>query len=217
MSVRRDPETGRYVSGMPDVPCDEMELLTFWKQIEVLASDLPPTSAQEVFQVEIADLDDLLDRHESAELIGGEIFTTAYPGGFVDAADAEHVRAISEISAQPNRAIDMGLSASGGSGSYGGDPPATLESSSDDSFDLLYRPMYIDVATMFEDSSNGTAANIAGNRMDQVGGMPADPEFRPRDELFWNLTARFLESGTYGWTFDLAGQLLFEIDSTDRC
>jgi len=185
----RDPQTGQFVE---QSSFDDIEVATFSANVGVEAADLTGTTGfnggdrNSFEQVEVVDYDDIVDRNEELVLLSARHRLSSYLNS-TETADGT-VSVAAEISASPSLTDVTNRAANPSSGNAFGPDNVMGRRESDDSIDVLGRPMVAVAHGPYTDGASGTGGGgSAGEDLVQLDGAPAEfGRFHPRDELFVN-------------------------------
>lgn len=186
--VHRDPKTGQFVADGQSF--DDIETMTFSHHFRMEAADLDGTAGGtmpqgEAFQgYQIIDLDELLDRHERAELISAD-HHMALMAPSTRTADGT-VAASIEVSASPTQQIAGNMGPTGDN--IGGDDyPLYGDGGTVDTMDLVGRPLHAITGGPFSDGASGVGGSNTGATDEvKVDDLPGGYEVDGRDELYLN-------------------------------
>lgn len=197
----RDPVTGQFVSGSgrPGEQYDEVETVHFNEEVIVAAADLPGTTAgglADASQFEgilIYDADQIVDRHEVLEFIGGRHHLTCMITS-TQTADGS-LRATAEVSSSPEiRGSELWVNPSGADpindqnvSNLTGDEAQHNQLILSETVDLLGPALQATAHGPVTDGTNGVGAS-GSIESDQVvlGPVPGGYMLDRRDELFFN-------------------------------
>lgn len=187
--VHRDPETGQFTGGDHDY--DDIEVASFAATLGVEAANLNGNTqfggqGEEFEAMELIDYDEIVDRNEELHLLSAQHRMAVYANS-TETADGT-VAAGVEISADPaftdftKRIIGVTTTSVAGNGNVVG------ESETEDTIDLVGRPLVAMGGAPFSDSATGVGgAGSAGEDQYEATVFPAEMgRFHPRDELFLN-------------------------------
>ena len=209
--VHRDPETGQFTGDSHSF--DDIEVATFQADVGVQAEDLSGGTGfaggdQEIFNgLEILDYDEFVDRNEELRLLGVQHGLSVYPNSTTTADGT--VRGYVEISAQPSAgSIDAAVSI----GSFD-DSNAVGNSMSDDTIDIVGRPLLATGMAPFSDGSTGVGGGgSAGEDRYESAMFPSEfGRFHPRDELFANGRIEVWNIDDSGVHLDVWGQHVYGV------
>lgn len=179
---RRDPETGQFVSG---AQFNDYEVATFDARIGIEAANNGGgtgfTGEFTGFEgVELLDYDELVDRNEVLHLLEAHHVVAVYANS-TETEDGT-VRFLGEVSASPARQSVGNLA----SNVQDGDVVGGI--STDDSIDILGRPLTAVGHAPFSDSASGVGGggSAGEDRVEVVHPPGPVARFHPRDELFLN-------------------------------
>ena len=187
--VRHGPD-GEFVS-VDEMQIDDIEVVSFSTTVGIPASALSGSAAfiggdSESFTgVLLIDYDDVVDRNEELVMLSAQHRAVASINS-TETADGS-LRGAVEIAAQPVRSQVAFRSAAQSDADIDG---STFdgESATDDSIDIIGRPLSVAATAPFSDSSSGVGGGGAVNG-DSVEISMAPAEFgrwHPRDELYAN-------------------------------
>lgn len=212
MAPHRDPETGKFVAGEA---FDDIEVATFQADIGVAAADLTGGTGfagGQVLQfesVDVVDYDDLVDRNESLRLLSASHALTVSVNS-TETADGT-VRGYVEVSTSPSEQVSEAIVNS----ALDGDVSAGLVGSpdSDDSIDVIGRPLLAVGHAPFSDSATGVGgAGSAGHDQVDVENVPEEiGRLHPRDDLFVNGAIRPWNIDDAGVHIDVTGQHVYGV------
>lgn len=214
----RDPQTGQFVSGDTG-QWEDIEVVSFQAGIGIEAADLAGDTgfnSDDGTTFEgglLIDYDDVVDRNETLVLLRASHTLAAYINA-TQTADGITVCA-AEVSASPS------LSAAGDvrtatSDPEGIDDPGVVGAlDSDDTIDLVGRPLRSVAGGPFSDGASGVGG-AGGSAIDHetiVHPPRLMAEFHPRDELFLNGEIEVWNVDDAGVHLDLRGQHVYGVVS----
>lgn len=207
---------GQFVSIDDHDMFDDVEVVTFSVEMGVEASNLNGVTsfsgeANTVEGTVLVDYDDVVDRNESLFLLDAHHRLSTWINS-TETADGT-VRTYVEVSASP--VFELGemrfLSTDVLEGDQRGD--IVGEAGSDDSIDLIGRPMAATAHAPFSDGSSGAGGGGSAGEDDYVSSIfPAESgRFHPRDELFLNASFESTNVDDAGIHLDLSGQHIYGV------
>lgn len=189
----RDPQTGKFVSGTAGY--DDVESVTDVRHLSVAASNNDGTTGQNGGQstgfegVELYSLDSALDRNEEAELIGAWHRLEVFINSTTTADNTFHASV--EISSSPSNLTvrpPLAFNEIEDTGWLAGDSNQVINqsgSAAEDTQAVVGPPLSATAIGQFTDTVNGTGGG-GHVGVDEWDGVPADPDFYPRDRVFLN-------------------------------
>lgn len=187
----RDPDTGQFVPSESE-QFDDIEVVSFSANIGITADDLSGGTgfgggdSADFEGVQVIDYDEVVDRNEELHLLEASHRLTVYANS-TETADGNVAGAV-EISASPSRSqvVVRAVSPTQTEELEPGD--AVGGSESDDSIDIVGRPLSTVGHAPFSDGASGTGGGGSSGRDSYDGDtFPAEyGRFHPRDELFVN-------------------------------
>lgn len=189
----RDPDTGQFLAH--DDAYDDVEVVTWYQSVVVTAGDLDanaslnyPEPADPTFSgVELVDYDEVVDRNETLHLLRAQHRLSVYANS--TATEDGSIRGAVEISTSPALQSVFDLDATERMPiSDRTDVRRFNGVSTEDSIDLIGRPLEGQATAPFSDDSTGTSGGgSSGEDSYSLDGF-TDPVARmhPRDELFLN-------------------------------
>lgn len=213
---RRDPQTGQFVSGDN---YDDVEVVSFTAGFGVEAANLEGSTSfsgsGDTFEfsgVELVDYDDVVDRNETLHLLNAQHRLVVFSNS-TQTEDGTVLAGV-EVSASPSVSLP-GKPITGPINDFGADNLVTGGAATDDSIDLVGRPLMAMAGSPFSDTATGIGGGGSqGDDEVEVGNVPAPiAEFHPRDELFGNgeLTAWNIDDS--GIHAQLMGQHIYGVVS----
>lgn len=186
----RDPETGKFVAGS-GTDSGEIEMVSDQRHISISANSLDGSTGQfggeeTLFEgLQLYDLDEILDRDESARLVYASHEVEVYVNS-TSTSDGTF-RFSGEFSASPARQVIRSVDALQTVDDIDG---ATNEvdvnaADPDDTQDLLGPGLTATGFAPFSDGATGVGG-AAGAGTAGWEGQPGNPQFHPRDEVFLN-------------------------------
>lgn len=209
----RDPATGKFVSD--DMEFNDIEVVSFNGTFGIEASNLDGTTAftgGDAGAIEgepLIDYDDVVDRNEELVLLSAQHRLSTWANS--TATSDGTVRTYAEVSASPVNTlqapvVDTALEGNSLGGTVGG-------AESDDTIDLIMRPLVATAHSPFSDSAGGVGGagsagedNVEGNMFPQEYGR-----FHPRDELYANITLEVFNIADQGVHADISGQHVYGV------
>lgn len=215
--VYRDPETGQYRADNGHF--DDIEVASFQASVGVEASSLSGGTgftgedSGEIQGLELIDYDDIVDRDEQLHLLRASHRLSAYANS-TETEDGA-IRAYAEIAAQPSFVLPNASSLV--TTVPDGDTENGLvgRSDSDDSIDMLGRPLVAMAGAPFSDTSTGIGgAGTQGDDKYDSDTFPSEHgRFHPRDETFANVSLEAWNIDDAGIHVDLSGQHVYGVMS----
>jgi hypothetical protein len=161
--------------------------------------------------MELLDYDEFVDRNEELRLLEASHRMTVYANS-TETEDGT-VRAYTEIAAQPSFVMQnaLGLTTDSPDGDAAGD--VVGRSVSQDSIDLLGRPLVGMAGAPFSDTGTGVGgAGTEGDDSWQSSTFPAEfGRFHPRDEMFLNASFEVWNIDDAGIHLDVTGQHIYGV------
>lgn len=195
---RRDPQTGKFVSGGE---YDDVEVVTFSGGVGVEAVDMTGatgfTGERFDFEgVELIDYDEVVDRNESLELLEASHRIVVYQNSTAT-ADGTFAAGVGISSSPARTSVEATTTPNSGDDIEGA---FVARSYKNDTIDLIGRPLEAVATGPFSDTATGVGGGGAvGTDEVIIGSLPEQiGQFHPRDELFLNGRVR-------GWNIDDAG------------
>jgi hypothetical protein len=187
----RDPDTGQFLPH-DSVEFDDIEVATFSATVGVEASDLDGSTgfgggtADRFEAVEVVDYDDLVDRNEELRLLSAQHRIDSYINS-TQTADGTVAVAV-EVSAAPSLTGVTSRLADPNTGTEFAPDNAVGTARTDDTIDIVGRPLVATAHGPFSDGSSGAGGGgSAGDDDYQSDMFPAEfGAWHPRDELFVN-------------------------------
>lgn len=211
--VHRDPETGQFVDSSSMEQYDDIEVVSFEASIGLEASNSSGGTSfgggdKPVFQgVELIDYDEIVDRNEELRLLEAQHKIHVYANS-TETADGT-VQVVAEVKADPSLSSQPDIQGSGVTGDLVGDAV------SDDSIDIIGRPLSATGHAPFSDSSTGVGGGGSAGEDEYTSTVfPAEMgRFHPRDELFFNGQFRIWNVDDAGSHVELSGQHTYGVIS----
>ena len=210
----RDPETGQFVSG-GTAQYNDIEVVTFGAETGVKAADLDGTStyggeANTFEGLEIVDYDDIVDRNEELVLLGAHHRLSVFANSTATADGT--VSASVEVSASPSITDPTATVVNAESESFD-DSDVVGQGQSDDTIDVLGRPLVATAGAPFTDGANGASGSgSSGEDAVHVSMAPMEfGRFHPRDELFINGKFRSWNIDDQGIHLNVTGQHVYGV------
>jgi len=215
----RDPETGQFLPHNT-AQFSDIEVATWGVNVGVQASDLSGSTGfaggdiDEFEGVKVLDFDEFVDRNEELILLQVQHCLVVYANS-TETADGTVAVSV-EVSADPSLSSATNLLA--GISNNESVPPdsavtSSLSPNSDDSIDIIGRPLYATGTGAFSDGSSGAGGGgSAGEDTVESDMFPAEfGRFHPRDELFVNGEFRVWNVDDAGVHAGITGQHVFGV------
>ena len=193
----------------------DIEIATFRGSVGVEAANLPGATdfdgVGDSFEgLRLIDFDEIVDRNEELRLLTADHALTIYANS-TETADG-WIRGIMEISASPAR-----TTISGGIGTGGITGDVVGNRASDDTIDLLGRPLLASAGAPFSDGASGVGGGGSeGHDSVQIREPPAEfARFHPRDELFLNGVFESWNIDDAGIHAEIVGQHVYGVISDE--
>jgi hypothetical protein len=213
----RDPQTGEFVS---QEHYDDIEVVTWGVSVGVEASNLGGSTGfggeapQEFEGAQVIDYDEIVDRNEMLRLVEAQHVISVYVNS-TETADGI-VAASVEMSADPSLSpATQEITTPGTAQSVGDDDVVTAGNApeTDDSIDLIGRPLTAVGTGPFSDSGTGVGGGGAAGHDEYVSTVwPAEfGVFHPRDECFVNGRIQAWNIDDAGVHVDISGQHVYGV------
>ena len=207
---------GQFVSVDEDMLSD-IEVATFASNAAVAAADLDGTTSlggqvQEFESIEVIDYDEIVDRNEELLLLDAKHSLVVYANS-TETADGTVAAAV-EVSADPSLTDTTGRVVEIRNNDLPpGDSQVIGTGTTDDSIDLIGRPLSAVGHAPFSDGSSGAGGGgSAGEDRLSLGMAPAEfGRFHPRDELFVNGSIRAWNIDDAGVHVNVSGQHVYGV------
>lgn len=209
--VHRDPDTGKFVAGNSDQFAD-VEVVSFTASFGQTASNLGGATgfggeSDNTDGLLLIDYDEVVDRNEELHLLTAQHRLSVF-GNSTSTEDGT-IRVVAEVSASPTVSVSQTI----GSAAADDNNAIAVGNDSDDTIDLIGRPMIATGFSPFSDTATGIGG-AGGQGEDEVNidGPPGEmARFHPRDELFANARLTTWNVDDAGIHADLVGQHVYGV------
>lgn len=199
---------------------DDIEVVNFLAEIRIDASDVTDdnTISGDTEDFEdgdpVVDYDEVVDRNEELRLLEAQHRMVAFVNGGEDATPSTQygvVAVAAEVSASPARSDIARTGTQPGGTTFSGN--AIGRFFTDDTIDIIGRPLAAKTGQDFSDTTNGAGGAAGGADDAYVTTMfPGEyGRFHPRDELFVNGQIRMWNMDVAGVGVDVRGQHVYGV------